>query len=488
MASFLEKQKPSAGKVASYATIITVLIATELVGTFESAMIFIAIPRLMSEFNADAATTGWAATSFLLVAAAAAAICGRLGDVYGRKRMLIIVMAISIVGSIISFSSGTLTGVIIGRAFQGAAGATLPLGLGIARESLQKEKVPGAIALVAAVSFIAGAGGALVAGILLDLGNWRALFLVSGVMAIIATIMAIIMLPKAQNLPEKKSRIDYIGGLLFAPAIALVLYGLTNSVAWGITDARTLQFIFGGLALAAIWVWWELRVDNPMINLRLLTTNKMGLTQLITAILGIGPLAATQIVGPMIMLSPEGSPVGLGLTATQGGLIIFAASAISFALAPLSGKIAAVVGARKALLIGILLTVIGYVLLFWGQHSLGGYLTASVVMFIGSMFIFTAFPNLVAEAVPMENTSEGMGINTVTRTIFMAVGTTVTTMALASSTVPESGVPTQSAYTVAYIVILVTSVLGLFLTMLIKDKKSAATSVQNEELASALEH
>lgn len=487
MASFLEKQNPTAVKAASYATIITVLIATELVGTFESAMIFIAIPSLMAEFNADAATAGWAATSFLLVAAASAAICGRLGDVYGRKRMLIIVMSISIVGSIISFTSGSLAGVIIGRAFQGAAGATLPLGLGIARESLPKEKVPGAIALVAAVSFIAGAGGALAAGILLDLGNWKALFLVSGILALIATVMAVFMLRPSTGLPAVRKKIDYIGGLLFAPAIALILYGLTNSSTWGITDGRTLQFIFGGLAVAAIWCWWELRVENPMINLRLLKSNKMALTQLCTAILGIGPLVAASIIGPMIMLSPVGSPVGLGLTATMGGLIIFGASSIAFITSPISGKIAAALGARQALLIGIVTITAGFIFLFWAQHGLVTFIIAKTIIFIGSMFAYTAFPNLVAESVPMENTSEGMGINTVTRTIFMAVGTTVTTMALASSTVPETQVPTEAAYSLAYAIILGTCVVGFILALLIKDKKVETTAPENPELVSSLE-
>lgn len=486
MASFLQKQTPRSVKTAGYATIITVLIATELVGTFESAMIFIAIPSLMHEFNADAATAGWAATSFLLVAAASAAICGRLGDVYGRKKMLVIVMSISIIGSIISFSSGSLAGVIIGRAFQGAAGATLPLGLGIARESLPKEKVPGAIALVAAVSFIAGAGGALAAGILLDLGNWKALFLVSGILAIIATVMAITMLKPSTGLSEERKKIDYIGGLLFAPAIALVLYGLSNSASWGITDARTLQFVFGGLALIGIWCWWELRIDNPMINLRLLKTNKMALTQLVTAILSTGPLVATSVIGPMIMLSPVGSPVGLGLTATQGGLIIFGASALSFFCSPISGKIAAVAGARMSLLIGIVLCAAGFTMLFWGQHSIIGYLITAVIMFVGAMFAYTAFPNLVAESVPLANTSEGMGINTVTRTIFMAVGTTVSTMALASSTVPSSGVPTESAYSLAYFIVLGTCVVSFILTLMITKKKTAENTTENEELASVL--
>ena len=486
MASFLDRQDPSAIR-SSYAKIITVLIATELVGTFESAMIFIALPSLMAEFQTDAATAGWAATSFLLVAAASAAICGRLGDIYGRKKMLVIVLCISVVGSIISFTAGTIEGVILGRAFQGAAGATLPLGLGIARAGIEKDKVPGAIALVAAVSFIAGAGGSLVAGVLLDLGNWQGLFMVSGILGLIAAVMAMTMLDRSTGLSTERKKVDYIGGVLFAPAVALVLYGVSNSVAWGIIDPRTLQFVLGGLALASIWVWWELRVDNPMINLRLLKTNKMALTQLATMILSVGPLVAAQIIGPMIMLSPAGPGVGLGLSPTVGGLVIFGAASVAFICSPISGKIAAKVGARRALLIGVVICVIGYGALFWAQYSVLAYIIAINVVFVGTMFAYTAFPNLVAESVPVENTSEGMGINTVTRTIFMGVGTTVITMALASSTVEGTGVPSESAYTLAYVIILTTSLVGFVVSWLIRDRINAKATTGDEDLVGAVE-
>ncbi|MGH3654459.1 MFS transporter [Glutamicibacter sp.] len=486
MASFLDRQDPSAIR-SSYAKIITVLIATELVGTFESAMIFIAFPSLMAEFQTDAATAGWAATSFLLVAAASAAICGRLGDIYGRKKMLVIVLFISVIGSVISFTAGSIEGVILGRAFQGAAGATLPLGLGIARAGIEKDKVPGAIALVAAVSFIAGAGGSLVAGVLLDLGNWQGLFMVSGILGLIAAVMAMAMLDRSTGLSTERKKVDYIGGLLFAPAIALVLYGVSNSAAWGITDARTVQFVLGGLAVAAIWIWWELRIDNPMINLRLLKTNKMALTQLATAILSVGPLVAIQIVGPMIMLSPAGPGVGLGLSPSIGGLVIFGAASVAFICSPISGKIAAKVGARRSLLIGVVICVIGYGALFWAQYSVLAYIIAVNVVFIGTMFAYTAFPNLVAESVPVENTSEGMGINTVTRTIFMGVGTTVITMALASSTVEGTGVPSESAYTLTYVIILATSLVGFVVSWLIRGKNNVQAAAGDEKLVGAVE-
>lgn len=488
MASTRQKQEPSTATIPGYAKIITVLLVAEFVGTFESAMIFIALPSLMSDFDADAASAGWAVTAFLLVAAASAAICGRLGDIYGRKKLLVIVLLISVLGSVISFSFGSLEGVILGRALQGAAGATLPLCLGLARESLPRAKVPGVIALIAGSSFLAGAGGNLIAGILLEVGNWQALFLVSGAMGAIAATLVMSMLKNAHVRQESHQKIDYIGGILFAPAVALILYGLTNSSTWGPLDGRTLAFVFGGLAVAALWCWWELRVSNPMINLRLMATNKMALTQLCTAILGIGPLVAVGVLTPIILLSPSTDPVGLGVSPSFAGFIIFSAATLCFIGSPFSGRIAAAVGARRALLIGILISLIGYGVMFWAQHNIVTFVTATYVIAIGTMFAYTAFPNLVAESVPVENTSEGMGINTVTRTIFMAVGTTVITMALASSTVPGSTVPTEPSFNLAYIIIAATCVVTFILALMINDSQPAGeTTSENTGMANAVD-
>lgn len=476
MALTRQQQEPSSARIPGYAKIIAVLLIAEFVGTFESAMIFIALPSLMADFSADAASVGWAVTAFLLVAAASAAICGRLGDIYGRKKLLVIVLMISVMGSVISFSFGSLEGVIIGRALQGAAGATLPLCLGLARETLPHMKVPGVIALIAGSSFLAGAGGNLIAGILLEVGNWHALFLVSGAMGFVAATMVAFMLKSTRMSRGSHQKIDYIGGILFAPAIALILYGLTNSSTWGLLDARTVAFVLGGLAVAALWCWWELRVSHPMINLRLMATNKMALTQLCTAFLGIGPLVAVGVLTPIILLSPTTDPVGLGVSPTFAGFIIFSAAALCFIGSPFSGRIAAAVGARRALMSGILISFIGYSLMFWAQHSIGTFVAATYVIAIGTMFAYTAFPNLVAEAVPVENTSEGMGINTVTRTIFMAVGTTIITMALASSTVPGRTVPAESSFNLAYIIIATTCVVSYILALKIKDDGPAGSA------------
>ncbi len=122
--------------------IVSVLIAVEIISAFETSMMFAAIPTLITEFDSDASTVGWAVTAFLLVSAASAAVCGRLGDMYGRERILMVLLAVAALGSIVSAVGDSLTSIIIGRAIQGVAGAILPLCIGLAREHLPPPASP----------------------------------------------------------------------------------------------------------------------------------------------------------------------------------------------------------------------------------------------------------------------------------------------------------------------------------------------------------
>lgn len=137
--------------------IVAVLIAVEIISAFETSMMYAALPTFTQVFSTDSSAVGWTVTSFLLVAAASAAVCGRLGDMYGRERVLIVVLICAAAGSIISMAFGSLWAIIIGRAIQGVAGAILPLCIGLAREHLPAKKVPMAIALISGSAVAAGA-------------------------------------------------------------------------------------------------------------------------------------------------------------------------------------------------------------------------------------------------------------------------------------------------------------------------------------------
>ncbi|MET0238824.1 MAG: MFS transporter, partial [Sphingobium sp.] len=253
--------------------IIIALMMAEFTSAFELTMIYTALKTFFVMFG-DPQAVGWVVTSYLLVSAAAAAICGKLGDMFGRKRVLMIVLVGAMTGSLISASTSDLNFIIAGRAIQGLAGAILPLCFGIAREALPLNKVPYGVSAIGSTAVVSAGLGVLLGGIIVDRLEWFAIFYVSSAFAFISFCAVLIFVPNTK-VTKTDSRIDVLGGLLFVPAIFGVLLAVSKGGSWGWASPITLSLLIGGICLLGIWVWHELRIDHPLINLRLLTNPQL---------------------------------------------------------------------------------------------------------------------------------------------------------------------------------------------------------------------
>ncbi len=418
--------------------IVAVLIAVEIISAFETSMMFAAIPTLITDFDSDASTVGWAVTSFLLVAAASAAVCGRLGDMYGRERVLIVLLVVAAVGSIISAAGDSLTSIIVGRTIQGVAGAILPLCIGLAREHLPSGRVPVAVALISGSAVAAGSASLLVAGLLIDYASWHMIFVVAAAYSVFAILLVWFVLPWRPPTGSKE-KIDYVGAVTFAASVAAILLGVNKSQAWGWSDGRTLGLIVGGAVVLVLLVRWELRVPSPIINVRLFAGRKFSLTMLATVAIAAGPMGVATMIIPIIMQTPTSDGFGLGLSATHAGWLSFIGSMFGFACTPLSGRISSAVGSRVSMLIGSILFVASTVTMMTAHNSVVAMTAMVVVVSVATAFAYTALPNLIVEAVPERNTSEATGTNAVLRTAGQGVGTSVATMLLAFAATPIGG-------------------------------------------------
>lgn len=419
--------------------IVSVLIAVEIISAFETSMMFAAIPTLITEFNSTASTVGWAVTAFLLVSAASAAVCGRLGDMYGRERILMVLLAVAALGSIISAVGDSLASIIIGRAIQGVAGAILPLCIGLAREHLPAARVPVAVALISGSAVAAGSASLLVAGVLIDNASWHMIFVVAAVYAIFALLLVWFVLPWRRPTGTSE-KIDYIGAVTFAAAVAAILLGVNKSQVWGWADARTLGLIVGGAVALVLLVRWELRIPSPIINVRLFADRKFTLTMLATVAIAAGPMGVVTMIIPIIMQTPSDGGFGLGLSATHAGWLSFIGSLFGFVCTPLSGRISAAIGSRVAMLLGTGLFVVGTVIMLTAHHSVVAMTAMVVTVSVATAFAYTAIPNLIVESVPEHNTSETTGTNAVLRTAGQGVGTSIATMLLAFAATPLAGI------------------------------------------------
>lgn len=481
-------------KARSVPWIVTGLVFAELVGAFESGM---ALQLLYSNdpfFGTDIAHLSWIMTAYTLVAAASVGVCGRLGDQFGRKRVLIAVLIISTIGTLISALAPTVEVVIVGRAIQGVAASILPLTFGIARSALPSAKIPLAVTLLGITASGAGACGILIAGVIIDHFTWQLMFYVCALLSIAACLSTLLMVPRDSAGVRVGGKIDYIGMILFSLGIWLLLYAVTKAGDWGLGSPRTLGFAAVGAVILLIWGRWELNFSHPTIELRRFRDAKFSLTMLATALSGTVLLGTLSVFNKAVMRTPESIPlpdgtiidlpVGLGFTATQASIPSVIGAIVGFTLSPVTARMATKFGAAPVAIVGFGAGIVGYLSVLFTHQSPTVFVVNMVVLSAGGTALTMAtLPMMIIECVPETETSAATGMQLVTRTAFQSVGTAVIGVVLAIGTLDfgSQSFMTDTGLRTAVAVGAVGSAIGLVMVAI----ASRRPSVVNEVVPSA---
>ena len=455
------------------------LIIAEMTSTFEASMAFSALPTFYRTFG-DPVGTSWVITIFFLVSAATAALCARLGDMYGRRRLMIIVLAIASLGSLISALSSGLPGLITGRALQGVTGAIFPLCVGLMRENLPSNKVPFYIGVMGGVVTVSAGLAFMLAGVILDHFHWQALFYCSLGLALTGIVLMRLLISASPRAAANR-QLDVLGGVLFVPAITAILFAVTKSQSYGWTHPLILGLLIGGVIVGTFWVRHEYRHPEPLIDVRLFAHRPVLLANLAFGMAALGAMNIPQVL--MVLLQqPLSTGVGFGLSATVAGLAKQPQTFIGMLASPVGGRIASRYGARAAMVCSTVALVIGWGLMYVFLDSLAIIVVATIIIGIVMTKLYGAVPNQIVEVTPPGRTSEATALAQVSRGICAAVGTQVIAVLMSSSTIvnPAKGLhsfPDASAYrlTVAYIV--ATCVLAFVCALLLPRRAPAVVEL-----------
>lgn len=460
--------------------LMTALVIAEITSTFEVSMAFAALPTLIREFG-DPVGVSWTITIFFIVSAGTAALFARLGDLYGRRRLLMIVLAIAGLGSLISGLSTSLEGVIAGRTLQGVSGAVLPLCLGLMRENLAQKTLAFNIGIMGGVIGVSAGLAFLVAGYILDQFDWHTMFFFSALIALGGIICLWLIVPPSQ--PAKTSgKLDIMGGALFAPAIAGILLAL-NAAKAGWLHWHSGGLLLASLILLAIWVRHELRHANPLIDVRLFADRRILLANIIFAAIAFGPMVNPQVV-LVLAQQPLWTGIGLGLSATAAALLKQPVTIMGMFAGPLGGGIAARHGARAAMLLGAASLVVAWTLPLFAMNSLAVLILAVSLHSFGIVILYGAVSNQIVEAAPPSRTSEATGLAQVTRSTFSAAGSQVIAALMASSVISDAAqdsrsYPAEEAYILAFAFLALTSAVA-FIAAWLLPRPSKAEVPQRE--------
>ena len=430
---------------ASPTTILVVLLAAGISFALTQTIVLPALAVLGTQYGASPTATSWIVTGFLLSASVSTPIIGKLGDVYGKGRVLTVVLALFALGGTVNALAGSIELVIAGRVLQGVAGGVFPLSFGIIRDTFPRERVPSAISLVSSV-FGVGAGiGLPLSGVVVDRTHPSVVFWIS-LVALPAAVAAYFVIPRTPTV--RGMRIDWIGALLLSGALALLLLGVTQAPALGWGSPANVGLLLAGAALLVAWVAVEQRVAQPLIELAVLRQRAVLATNVTGLLTGLAMFSGFLLI-PQIAQAPESTGYGLGASVTVAGLLLAPSALGQLVAGPVAGRLGTRIGFRRTLLIGSLLSCSAFSLLAVLHERAWHLLLAGLLLGSGVAFAFASMANLIVAAVRQTEVGIATGINTVTRTVGGAFGSAVSTAVLAS-TVGAGGLPSDAGYRTAF--------------------------------------
>lgn len=461
--------------------LMTALVLAEITSTFEASMAFVAPPALSRHFG-DPLMASWTISAFFIVSAGTAALFARLGDIYGRRRLLILVLIVAAIGSLVSACSQTLSGVIAGRMLQGITGAVLPLCLGLIRENLQQRQVSMCIGIMGGVVGVSAGLGFLVAGYLLDHIQWQGMFFFSASIAVLGALAVRLVLPRSTPAPDGR-KLDILGGLYFVPAISCLMLAL-NLSRNGWTQWHVLGLLALGLVLLITWVRHEWLHPNPLIDIRLFADRRILLANVVFGLLAVGPMLYPQVLLSLAQ-QPMWTGIGLGLTATAAALLKQPGTFMGFIAGPLGGRIATRYGSRQAVLTGTLIVALGWTPTLIDMNSFWMLLLTATMQAFGMVVLYGAVSNQIVDAAPPLRTSEALGLAQVTRATFTAAGSQIIAALLAYSTITgdtsgTSSYPSASAYSLAFGYLALVSSAAVVAAWLLPRTRPAAQQRDNQ--------
>ncbi|MGW5316948.1 MFS transporter [Nocardia thailandica] len=398
------------------------------------------------ELGASTADVGWVLTAYLISAAILTPVFGRLGDMYGKKKLLVVALGLFALGSVVGALAPSIWVLVAARVVQGAGGGIFPLCYGIIGDTFPAEKRGGALGLISALAGIGAGGGLLIGGLLIDNLSWQWVFWSGAIMSVIA-LLGVLRVPERH--PAASGRIDVAGIALLGVGLTMPLLALSRGASWGWTDARTLGLLAGGLLVLAGFVVVENRTREPLIDMRVLRRPAVLITNIAMLLFGAGMFAVFSLV-PQLAQTPDTGDYGFGLDATGSGLLMIPGSIAMLLAAVVTGRLVTRVPAAVPLVAGAVIAALGFAALAVAHGSRGAVVGFTVVTFVGIGLGMAAMPNLIMAAVPAEKTAESTGVNALIRSVGSSIGSQVAASVLAGGVVAGTRLPADSAFATAF--------------------------------------
>ena len=426
--------------------VLTVLAVAGAAYAMLQSLVVPALPTLQQELHTTPTGVTWIFTAYLLAASVATPIAGRLGDMFGKKRTLVVVLAGLGGGTLLAALATTLPVMIGARTIQGLGGAIFPLAFGVIRDEFPRERVARGIALISGLLGIGGGLGIVLAGPVLAHLDYHWLFWIPFGVISVTAIATMLIVPESPI--RAPGTVNWAGAVLLTLWLVCLLVAISEAPRWGWLSARTIGLLVAAAVLAVAWIRVEARSRCPLVDMQMMRLRGVWTTNLAGFLIGFGMYSSFVLI-PQFVQTPTSTSYGFGSSVTQAGLFLIPSTMMMLVAAPLGGRLSGRYGSKVPLVLGATITMLAFVLLALAHSAHWQVYLASLLLGTGVGFSFASMANLIVEAVRPDQTGVATGMNAVMRTIGGAIGGQVAASILSASLLAD-GMPKEQGYTLSF--------------------------------------
>ncbi len=462
------------GKSKGYTTFVVLTLASIAVMVmYVEAMAFPSLPMVMEDFGLtveDYALASWVVTIYLIVGAVAIPVFGKLGDIYGKKKMLVIAMTIyTIMVTLTGFSreiSDSIYVMITLRAFQGLAMSMFPLAFSIIRDEFPREKLAVAQGIISAMFGVGTVVGVVVGAWVTETWGWEWTYHTVAPVALLFTILVTL---KIRESPVRmKAKVDCIGAMILGGALVSFLVGVTETSNRGWTDPLVISLLLLSAMFIVAFLLWLPKAKDPLVRPSLMKEKDIALTNAIAFMIGFAMFAANQTVVAMGGFTFRLDTIGTGL-------LMLPMAVVMLIIGPGAGFIVKKHGPKWPLSLGMVLCIVGYLMLLGYHFTQEEVMVGITVMGAGTAFAMVGSIDMLLITTPKEETGISTAMNMIIRTTGSVVGPALAAVIISnnSSIIPGIGaVPDEYAYQLIFIMASVFMGIGVVLGLLLTNRQA----------------
>ncbi|MFT4287662.1 MFS transporter [Nocardioides sp.] len=416
-----------------------------LVVSLAQSMLIPVLGELPEVLDTSTSAVGWLLTSTLLVAAVSVPIMGRLGDMFGKRLLLLVAIGSLLAGSLVAAVTSNVALLIAARAIQGASAAAIPLGISLLAGLLPRERVGSGVALISAMLGVGGALGLPLAGFVAEHADFHALFWIMAGASFVAFVGILMLVPESPD--RSGGRVDVLGGVLLGAGLVCLMLPLSQSSDWGWGSAKVWILLAGAAVLLVVFGWTQTRVREPLVDLSALSRRPIVLANLASILFGFA-LFASFIGTAAYVEAPEATGYGFGSSLLVGGLAMLPSGLMMLVLAPVAARLISSRGGPQTLALGAVVVALGFLARITVHEHLWQVIVGSTIIGMGTGIGYAALPSIINAHTPPHELAAANGLNALFRSLGSSLASAIGTSLLAGSVVVlgEVALPSLTAY------------------------------------------